>query len=160
MEPMTFADPAAAGRKAQLLLALLLLSILPMCLLTLPIPTHAVKLDLPRLPNAIVRLPPVRPDAWVLTTLVAPGMALEAPRPVHQLVVTRNGEIRLNGRGTDLRGLSERLALIMMREEPVDLRPHPEARYERVAQVLAVTGRSHVARLRLDSGPFEDTLPR
>lgn len=155
----TIDDPAAAGRRAQLLLALLLLSVFPIFLLSIPIQTHSVKIDLPRLPDAIVPMPEGSgPPAYLLTTLVLPDLDLEPPRPLHELVLTAQNTVLWNGREVDLAGLRTRLDLIEVRGEWVDFRPEPHARYELFAEVLAVTKRARLERMRLDSRPFREAI--
>jgi biopolymer transport protein ExbD len=152
-------EPAAAGRRAQLLLALFLLCVFPIFLLTIPIQTHSVKIDLPRLPDAIVPMPArSSPPAYLLTTMVLPDLGLEPPRPLHELVVTPQNTVLWNGRKIDLAGLRTRLHLIEARGEWVDFRPEPNARYEMFAEILAIAKRARLERMRLDSRPFRGSI--
>lgn len=153
----TFEEPAAAGRRAQLLLALLLGALLPVFLLTLPIQTHSLKIDLPLLPETIVPMP-VGPPAYLLTTFIIPDDDVEPPRPLHELVVTARDRVLLNGREVDLASLRTRLDIIITRDEWVDFRPEPYSRYEIFAEVLAVTKRARLERMRLDSRPFRKAI--
>jgi biopolymer transport protein ExbD len=155
----TLDDPAAGGRQAQLLLALLLLSVFPVFILTIPIQTHSVRIDLPRLPDAIVPMPEgSSPPAYLLTTMVLPDLDIEPPRRLHELVVTAQDRVLWNGREVDLAGLRDRLNIVEVREEWVDFRPEPYARYELFAEVLAVTKRARLERMRLDSRPFRESI--
>lgn len=157
--PATFEAPAAAARRAQLLLALLLGAILPVFLLTLPIPTHSVRIDLPLLPEAIVPMPPgAGPPAYLLTTFIVPDLDLEPPRPLHELVITPQDKMLWNGKAVDVAGLRTRLDIVAIREEWVDLRPDPNARYEMFAEVLAITKRARLEKMRLDSRPFREAI--
>lgn len=152
-------DPAAGGRQAQLLLALLLLSVFPIFLLHIPIQTHSVKIDLPRLPDAIVPMPEgSSPPVFLLTTMVLPDVDIEPPRPIHELVLTAQNTLLWNGREVDLAGLRTRLDIVEVREEWVDFRPEPYARYELFAEILAVTRRARLERMRLDSRPFRESI--
>ena len=152
-------DPAAGGRQAQLLLALLLLSVFPVFFLTIPIQTHSLKIDLPRLPDAIVPMPEgASPPVYLLTTMVFPDLDLELPRPIHELVVTAQDRVLWNGKEVDLEGLRTRLHIVTFRDEWVDFRPEPYARYEMFAEVLAVTKRARLERMRLDSRPFRKAI--
>ena len=154
----TFPDPAEGGRRAQLVLALLLLSILPVFWLSVPAPTHAVRLDLPPLPDTVMPTNPFPPQAYLLTSLMLPNPSV-VPRRIHELVLTAGGKVLLDGRQVDITGLFERLRVIAQREgEWVDLRPDPNVRYELFAEILAVTRRTRLERLRLDNGPFRHAL--
>ena len=164
MQPLVSAldDPAAAGRRAQLLLALLLLSVFPIFLLYIPIQTHSVKINLPHLPETIVPIVPATPTppVYLLSLPVppAPDVEPEAPRQLHELVITSWNTLLWNGREVDLAALRTRLNIIEISEEWVDLRPEPNARYELFAEVLAVIKRARIERLRLDNRPFWRSL--
>ncbi|MET1113203.1 MAG: hypothetical protein ABWX67_16925 [Allosphingosinicella sp.] len=154
----TFSNPAAAGRRAQLVLALLLLSVFPIVLLTIPIQTHAVKLDLLRLPEASA-IP--FPDDYVVPASIRPPQALAPVRRLHTLVVTPQDRVLIDGRAVGLASLRSRLDSISERQgEWVDFRPEPNARYEMVLEVLAVTRRARLERLRLDSRPFRNAIEK
>lgn len=154
----TVSNPAGAGRRAQLLLVLLLLSVFPIVLLTIPIQTHAVKLDLPRLPEASA-VP--FPYDYVMPDSIRPAQSLEPVRRLHTLVVTSQDRVLIDGRAVGFASLRSRLDSISLSDgEWVDFRPEPEARYEMVLEVLAVTRRARLERLRLDSRPFRDAIER
>lgn len=153
----TFEEPAAHGVRAQLILALLLAALLPIFLLTFPIQTHSVKIDLPHLPETVVPAIPA-PPAYLLTTFIIPEWELEPPRRLHELVVTPQDKVLMNGKEVDMSGLRMRLDIVAVRDEWVDFRPEPNARYEMFAEVLAVTRRARLERLRLDSRPFRRAL--
>jgi len=93
-----------------------LLVLLVMFILTIPIQTHAVKLDLP-----------------ACATCPAPN-AIK-----NEVVITKAGAILWNGQAVGEDGLRYELALTRrMRPSPeLHLRPEAEARYELVDQVLA-----------------------
>jgi biopolymer transport protein ExbD len=149
----TIEEPAAAGRRAQLLLGLLLPALLPVFLLTFPIQTHSVKLDLPRLAEASAV--PFPSDARILAEWRLRVPEMDSPRRVHILVVTPDDRALLNGRELDLAGLRGQLDLISVNDgEWVDFRPEPNARYEMFFEVLALTRRARLERLRLDSRSF------
>ena len=77
--PAHFEDPAATGRRAQLLLALLLLSLFPVTLLYVPAPTHSVRIDLAPLPEMV--RPDLQPQrAYILSIPIIPADEAEPPR--------------------------------------------------------------------------------
>ncbi|HEX8481097.1 MAG TPA: biopolymer transporter ExbD [Allosphingosinicella sp.] len=151
--------PTDQGLRAQLLLALLILSVFPTFLLTLPVQTHGIRVDLPPLPETIVPAGPIEARPYLLTTFVIPDPKLVPPRPVHELVVTSRDEMLMDGERVDVRGLRERLDVIGARQDEwVDYRPEANARYEFFVEVLAIVKRAYVERLRLDSRPFRRAL--
>jgi len=104
-----------------------LLVLLIMFVITIPLQTHAVKLDLPGTPPETVR-----PD-----------------RTKNKVVVTRAGNVLWNGQPVSNDGLRQNLALTQqMNPVPeLHLEPEAEARYEAVDQVLAMTRREGVENL-------------
>jgi biopolymer transport protein ExbD len=106
-----------------------MLVLLIMFIITIPIQTHAVKLDLPQdQPNQTP--PPVDPVK-------------------NKVVITPQGQILWNGGAVDLVTLRQYLDLTQqMNPIPeLHLQPDPNARYELVDQVLAVTKRAHVEKM-------------
>ena len=106
-----------------------LLVLLIMFIITIPIQTHAVKLDLSG-PPEVTDYPP--------------------PDPIRNMVViTQAGRILWNGAPISKTGLSQNLELTQ-RMEPtpeLHLQPEPLARYELVDEVLAITKQSGVANM-------------
>ncbi len=106
-----------------------LLVLLIMFIITIPIQTHAVKLDLPQnQPNQTP--PPVDPIK-------------------NKVVITQAGAILWNGTPVSLLQLRQYLD-VSQQMNPVPelhLQPEPEARYEVVDQVLAVTKQAHVEKM-------------
>jgi biopolymer transport protein ExbD len=105
-----------------------LLVLLIMFIITIPIQTHAVKLDLPQNTNSPP--PPVEPIK-------------------NQVVVTAAGTILWNGTPVTLTQLRQYLD-VSQQMNPVPelhLQPEPDARYETVDQVLAVTKQAHVEKM-------------
>jgi len=103
-----------------------MLVLLIMFIITIPIQSHAVKLDLPQdQPNQTP--PPIDPVKNKI--LVMPG-----------------GEVLWNGAPVNLTTLRQYLEITTtIRPTPeLHLQPHPEARYELVDEVLAVTKRANV----------------
>ena len=103
-----------------------MLVLLIMFIITIPIQTHAVKIDLPvNDPNAIA--PPVDPLK-------------------NKIVVMPDGVVLWNDSPVDLPTLQQYLELsTQIQPTPeLHLQPHPEARYELVDEVLAVTKRARV----------------
>ena len=108
-----------------------LLVLLIMFIITIPIQSHAVKLDLPGPPEV---------------TDYAP------PDPIKNLVViTQAGQILWNGAPISTAGLRHNLVLTQRMEPPPELhlQPEPLARYELVDEVLAITKQSGVANMGL-----------
>ena len=116
----------------------LLLVLLVMLILSVPIATHKIPLDLPR-----------------------PAPTPEAPSPVHRLTITANGAYFWDGRPLADAELAGRLSA-MARDpaQPVlHLAADGEARYERVDETLAVVLRAGVTRLGfVDNERFLDRL--
>jgi biopolymer transport protein ExbD len=103
-----------------------LLVLLVMFIITIPIQSHAVKLDLPQ-----------------------PCASCPGPQPIkNEIGIDQSGQIRWNGAAVSDRELrfviaeSQRLAPL----PELHLRPAPDARYERVDQVLAIIRRENVRR--------------
>lgn len=108
-----------------------LLVLLVLLIMTVPIATHAVKLNLPH---------------------GAPGV----PPPTVRLEILYGGDILWNGEFiATIDELLPRLAGIAGSESPVLLKVLPDKRapYARVAQVLAAAQRSHVERLTVSPVP-------
>ncbi len=106
-----------------------LLVLLIMFIITIPVQSHAVKLDLP------VNQP------------------TDAPPPVdpikNRLSVTAGGVVTWNGTPVNLQQLRQYLE-ISQQMNPIPelhLQPEPDARYELVDEVLAVTKRAHVEKM-------------
>ena len=106
-----------------------LLVLLIMFIITIPVQSHAVKLDLPvNQPNTLP--PPVDPVK-------------------NLLVVTANGTVTWNGAPLNLEQLRQYLD-ISQQMNPIPelhLQPEPEAPYGVVDEVLAVTKRAHVEKM-------------
>ena len=104
-----------------------MLVLLIMFIITIPIQTHAVKLDLPVDNPDNVTPPPIDPVK-------------------NKIVVQPNGEVLWNGTPVDLVTLRQYLDITttMTPTPELHLQPHPEARYIVVDEVLAVTKRANV----------------
>ena len=104
-----------------------MLVLLIMFIITIPIQTHAVKLDLPVDDPMNQPPPPVDPVK-------------------NKLVITGSGHILWNGAPVDLVTLRQYLDLTTtMNPVPeLHLQPEPNARYELVDMVLAVTKRANI----------------
>ena len=105
-----------------------LLVLLIMFIITIPIQTHAVKVDLPQ--NQNTPPPPVEPTK-------------------NTLAITPAGVITWNGTPVDQVTLRQYLdtSAAMTPEPELHFQPDPQARYEVVDQVLAVVKRSAVTKL-------------
>ena len=106
-----------------------MLVLLIMFIITIPIQTHAVKLDLPvDQPNTPP--PPIDPVK-------------------NKVVITAGGQILWNGTPVQPEQLRQYLEL-SQQIQPIPelhLQPEPEARYELVDQVLAITKKAHVEKM-------------
>ena len=102
-----------------------MLVLLIMIIMTIPIQSHAVKLDLPQ--NSANTPPPIDPVK-------------------NKIVITPQGQVLWNGTPVDLTTLRQYLDLTTtMRPVPeLHLQPDPNARYELVDEVLAVCKRAQV----------------
>jgi biopolymer transport protein ExbD len=105
-----------------------MLVLLIMFIITIPIQTHAVKLDLPQ--NQNNQPPPIDPVK-------------------NKVVITTTGQVLWNGAPVDLLTLRQYLDQTQqMNPIPeLHLQPEPTARYELVDEVLAVTKRAHVEKM-------------
>jgi biopolymer transport protein ExbD len=103
-----------------------MLVLLIMFIITIPIQTHAVKLDLP-VDTGDTTPPPIDPVK-------------------NKIVIEPNGTILWNGAPVDEITLRQYLDITttMTPTPELHLQPHPEARYEVVDQVLAITKRANV----------------
>ena len=103
-----------------------MLVLLIMIIMTIPIQSHAVKLDLPQ-DQQNQTPPPVDPVK-------------------NKIVVTQGGAVLWNGAPVNLTQLRQYLD-VTQQMDPIPelhLQPEPQARYELVDQVLAVTKRAQV----------------
>lgn len=103
-----------------------MLVLLIMFIITIPVQTHAVKLDLPQ-NDQNQTPPPIDPIK-------------------NKIVIMPDGSVLWNQQPVDLVRLRQYLDITTtIRPTPeLHLQPHPEARYETVDQVLAVTKRANV----------------
>ncbi|WP_106638834.1 ExbD/TolR family protein [Allosphingosinicella vermicomposti] len=106
-----------------------MLVLLIMFIITIPIQTHAVKLDLP-VDSRTNTPPPVDPVK-------------------NKIVIETSGQILWNGAAVDETTLRQYLDLTTtMNPVPeLHLQPYPDARYEVVDQVLAITKRANVEKM-------------
>jgi biopolymer transport protein ExbD len=102
-----------------------MLVLLIMIIMTIPVQSHAVKLDLPQ--SQQNNPPPIDPVK-------------------NKVVITPQGQVLWNGTPVDLTTLRQYLDLTTtMRPVPeLHLQPDPQARYELVDEVLAVCKRARV----------------
>jgi biopolymer transport protein ExbD len=106
-----------------------MLVLLIMFIITIPIQTHAVKLDLP-VDQTNTPPPPIDPVK-------------------NKVVITASGQILWNGTPVDPQQLRQYLEL-SQQIQPIPelhLQPEPDARYELVDEVLAITKRAHVEKM-------------
>jgi biopolymer transport protein ExbD len=105
-----------------------MLVLLIMFIITIPVQTHAVKLDLPQ--NTNTPPPPVLPEKNIV-------------------VVTAQGQILWNGNPVTQEQLRQYLEVTQQMNPIPELHLQPEstARYELVDQVLAVTKKAHVQKM-------------
>ena len=103
-----------------------LLVLLIMFIITIPLQSHAVKLDLPG---------------------GAPPAAIDPVR--NTIILTEAGQVQWNRIPVSLPELSHQLAAVgaMPKQPEVQLQPEPRARYDLVDEVLVMTKRAQVTRL-------------
>jgi biopolymer transport protein ExbD len=101
-----------------------LLVLLIMFIITIPIQTHAVKIDLPSGPPPPVIVHPLK----------------------NKIVIEASGAILWNGVAVDRAALRHHLDFMtaMPKVPELHLQPDPQARYEVVDEVLAITRRANV----------------
>ncbi|WP_033921763.1 ExbD/TolR family protein [Sphingomonas sp. 37zxx] len=106
-----------------------LLVLLIMFIITIPIQTHAVKVDLPQ-PNNERNLPDVNPVK-------------------NKIVIDAAGTVSWNGEVVNDVTLSQYLdqSVALVPEPELHFQPEPTARYERVDQILAIVKRANVTKL-------------
>lgn len=106
-----------------------MLVLLIMFIITLPIPTHAVKVDLP-VNDPRQQKPPVDPQK-------------------NKITIDAAGTVSWNGTPVDLFTLRQYLdvAANMNPEPELHFQPDPTAKYEKVDETLAVIKRSNVTKL-------------
>jgi biopolymer transport protein ExbD len=103
-----------------------MLVLLIMFIITIPVQTHAVKLDLPQ------------------------NQENQTPPPIdpvkNKIVIMPNDAVLWNGAPVDLVTLRQYLEITttMTPTPELHLQPHPDARYEQVDEVLAVAKRANV----------------
>lgn len=151
--------PRGAGARAQLLLALLLMAVAPLCIGYRPYPTHAVKLDLWPSPENPAPAAPPPVGVFRLSSLSFPDELINLP-PLRRVDLTADGRVLADGVAVDLIGLHRRLDMLAVSEARhwVEFRPDPNARYELFVEILAVFKRAMVERIDLDNGPYLRTL--
>ncbi len=105
-----------------------LLVLLIMFIITIPIQTHAVKLDLPQSDGSPP--PPVDPIK-------------------NKIVIMTNGALLWNGAAVNTDQLRQYLEVSQQMDPlpELHLQPEPNARYEVVDQVLAITKQAHVEKM-------------
>jgi len=105
-----------------------MLVLIIMLIITIPIQTHAVKLDLPQ--NNTRTPPPIDPVK-------------------NKIVITPQGAVLWNGASVNLTQLRQYLDITQqMNPEPeLHLQPDPQARYELVDQVLVITKQAKVTKM-------------
>jgi biopolymer transport protein ExbD len=122
---MSAESPAAEPQMNATPLIDVMLVLLIILILTVPVATHAVKLNLPHGESA-TPVPPVRLD------------------------IAFDGSLYWNGEPVaGVAALTPRFAAVVQQADPpaINVVPEKRARYERVAQVLAAAQRAHVTRM-------------
>ena len=106
-----------------------MLVLIIMLIITIPIQSHAVKLDLPQ-NNSNQTPPPIDPIK-------------------NKIVITPQGAVLWNGASVNMTQLRQYLDITQqMNPEPeLHLQPDPQARYELVDQVLVVTKQAKVSKM-------------
>ena len=119
-------DPAPMAELNTTPLIDVMLVLLILFIITIPLQTHAVKLDLPG---------------------GAPPLVVDETR--NKIVVTAAGRALWNGTIVSIPDLERQLAVVgeMPRQPELHLQPEAEARYDLVDQILAMAKRAQVDRL-------------
>jgi len=104
-----------------------MLVLLIMFIITIPVQSHAIKLDLPSGPPPTIEVDPV----------------------VNRVIIDRTGALLWNGQAVSDSDFGALVAAaVKMPQEPdLQLQPDAFARYERVDRVLAITKRAHLTRM-------------
>jgi hypothetical protein len=157
--------------RAPLVMAFLLLALLPVALISIPIQTHGVSLDMSfpeawearGVRGAVHHVQPVRRarGPW---RHARPRSDRETPfpfpaTPPHRLEMRADREMRLDGRRVDRTGLRmelDRLRAIGGRW--VDVRPEAYVRYEDFAEVMAVFARADFDLMILDNRDYARSI--
>ena len=122
------AEPGPIGEMNLTPLIDVMLVLLVMFIITIPVQTHSVKLDLPGKPP----IPLPQPDAVK-----------------NKVVIATNGQILWNASPISMEGLRHNLT-VTQQMNPVPelhLQPEPLSRYARVDEVLAVTKQARVEKM-------------
>ena len=122
---MSAESPAAEPQMNATPLIDVMLVLLIILILTVPLATHAVKLNLPQGPSA-------------------------APVPTVRLDVSFDGSLYWNGELVPgIAALAPRFAAVVQQAHPpaISVVAEKRAKYERVAQVLAAAQRAHVTKM-------------
>lgn len=118
-------EPQVIGELNMTPLIDVLLVLIVMLIITMPMMTHNVPVDLP-----------------------GPGPDRSLPQVTHQLVLTRGGSLTLDGRAVSDAELPARLkAMRADRQAVLTIRTDPDARYERFSRTIAAVKRAGVTRL-------------
>lgn len=158
---------ASEAVQAQLILAILLMAILPITIVNVPPPNHAITLRLWPLSDrslpasgdtaAAVRISWPSDARRLASVKVSPEVPTD--EPVSRIDVAAGDTILFEGRPVDLVGLRMELDWLSVREQFwLELRPHPESRHERVHEVLGVIGRAGPFYMRIDHRPFRSAI--
>ncbi len=122
------AEPAPIGEMNLTPLIDVMLVLLVMFIITIPMQTHSVKLDLPQAPP----FPVPEPD-----------------RLKNKVVIASSGQILWNSAPISTEGLRHNLLLTQQMHPTPELHLQPEAlaRYDRVDEVLAITKQARVEKM-------------
>lgn len=163
--------PASDAARAQLLLVLLILTLVPIVLISIPRPTHGLTFEFGPIreeltPNMTAEHAGwVRPyfRSWHSKALIVRADFFTLPDPSarrHRLDLLANGERLLDSRPIGLDQLRSRLDLLTTTSGWVDFHPDPDARYGDVVETLAPVAYSAFDRLRLDNSRYAEAFEK
>lgn len=159
------------GTRAQLVLALLILALIPALLTSMPRPTHGVTFDFGPLPEQLEPGRPVDEAGWIRPHIRSTAYlrrrfdipkSIPAPRDPdatrHILELLPSGQRLLDSRPVGVDEFRARIDWLHTTEGWVDFRPDPGSRFEDVVEILAAVARSDFDRLRLDNSRFASAV--
>lgn len=165
---LSTAGPASDGARAQLLLVLLILALLPLVLTAIPRDNHGLTFDMGMIPEHLTPTMSSEHAGWIRPHVRAPRRSersaplsiapLPGPYgPRHSLELKPSGELLLDSRPIGLEEFRSRLAGM---DGWIDFRPDPHARYEDFVETLVPPAQLYFDRLRLDNSLYAEALER
>lgn len=164
--------PASDVARAQLILALLILALLPLFLTTVPAVAHRLRFDFGPIPEPLVPGMAVEPSGWIRSSILPwpsnravvskssslPPAPPAPSAPRHRLDLLPDGRPFFDSRPIDPGGLQSRLGGLAATSGWIDFHPHPDARFEDVVETLAPVAYSGFGRLRIDNSRYSEAF--